>query len=153
MLRRMRQPTRALQSTLELSEEKRVTGSKAIPLKNVKTLYCSTVCPDDSCSSAKLANNLRNNLVDKFSVLEKVWIPESRELGFVTQAMLKLQKIGLQESVSVLFSVSHQRMRLLQRKGAQPHEYNLCPAGQSRGCTTALWKSRGKVCCGFTVYC
>lgn len=61
------------QATAELSEERRVSGSKAVPtakmLRHVISAECAQMSP---CIGATLANHLKNNLTEKFNGLEKV---------------------------------------------------------------------------------
>ena len=81
-------------ATVELSEEKRVAGSKAIPLIKMLKICIAGQCGQMTHGiGAKLANNLKMNLADKFHQLEKVTAlsvatlldPRFKEVGFYTQ--------------------------------------------------------------------
>ncbi|XP_029689209.1 zinc finger BED domain-containing protein 4-like [Takifugu rubripes] len=83
------------QATVELSEKRRVSGSKAIPLakmlRHVISAECAQMAP---CIGATLANHLKNNLNEKFSGLEKVNFlsvatilhPRFKQAGFTNQS-------------------------------------------------------------------
>ena len=61
------------QATVELSEEKRVSGSKVIPLiKMLKHTVVGQCAQIRHNVGAKLATNLKNNLLEKFNLLEKI---------------------------------------------------------------------------------
>ncbi len=61
------------QATIELFEEKRVSGSKAISLTKMLKHFIAGQCAQMVCGfKASLAYNLENNLADKFSGLEKL---------------------------------------------------------------------------------
>lgn len=83
------------QATVELSEERRVSGSKAIPvakmLRHVISAECAQMAPG---IGATLANHLKTTLNEKFSGLEKVnslsvatiLDPRFKQAGFTTQS-------------------------------------------------------------------
>ncbi|XP_054635140.1 zinc finger BED domain-containing protein 4-like isoform X1 [Dunckerocampus dactyliophorus] len=82
------------QATVELSEEKQVSASKVIPLVKMLKHYISSRCGHITHPlGMKLATNLKNNLIEKFAMLEKVTAlsmatlldPRFKELGFCSQ--------------------------------------------------------------------
>lgn len=83
---------------MELSEEKRVSASKVIPLVKMLKHYISSRCGHiTNPLGEKLATNIKNNLTEKFAVLEKVTAlsmatlldPRFKELGFCSQGCAK----------------------------------------------------------------
>lgn len=84
---------------MELLEEKRVSGSKVIPLLRMPQHYIFSRCGHITCPVGEnLASNLRNNLVDKFAFLQKVTAlsvatlldPRFKELGFCNQGCAQM---------------------------------------------------------------
>ncbi|XP_023813810.1 zinc finger BED domain-containing protein 4-like [Oryzias latipes] len=78
----------------ELSTEKRVSASKVIPMVKMLKHYISSRCGQITHPlGEKLATNLKNNLHERFSALEKVTAlsmatlldPRFKELGFCSQ--------------------------------------------------------------------
>ncbi|XP_078800180.1 E3 SUMO-protein ligase ZBED1-like [Oryzias latipes] len=82
------------EATVELSTEKRVSASKVIPMVKMLKHYISSRCGQITHPlGEKLATNLKNNLHERFSALEKVTAlsmatlldPRFKELGFCSQ--------------------------------------------------------------------
>ena len=87
------------QATVELSEERRVSESKEIPISNMLRHVISTEWAQMApCIGATLTNHLRHNMNEEFNGLEKMnslsvapsWIHGSKRLALAIQAMLRL---------------------------------------------------------------
>lgn len=108
------------QATVKLSEKRRVSGSKAIPitkmLRHVITAECAKMAPS---ISATLANHSKNNLNEKLAwkrshpcLWRPSWIHAAKRLDFVMQVTLRLLLKGWHGSVPTLLNMSWQKMFL-----------------------------------------